>query len=37
MEEKDEQFSGNELDEPEDETNKSIPKQEPIEGAEKKI
>jgi len=36
MEEKDEQFSGNELDEPEDETNKSIPKQEPIEEAEKK-
>jgi flagellar basal body-associated protein FliL len=36
MEEQDEQFSGNELDEPEDETNKSIPKQEPIEGAEKK-
>ena len=36
MEEQDEQFSGNELDEPEDETNKSIPKQEPIEEAEKK-
>ncbi|MCK4467112.1 MAG: flagellar basal body-associated FliL family protein [Desulfobacterales bacterium] len=36
MEEKDEQFSGNELDEPEDESSKSIPKQEPIEEAEKK-
>jgi len=36
MKEQDEQFSGNELDELGDETNKSIPKQQPIEKAEKK-
>lgn len=36
MEEKDEQFSGNELDEPEDESSKSIPEKEPVESAEKK-